>query len=98
MKIATAWIFRGLVGKEFTGEISGVENFGIFITVSNPYGEGLIPVARMRDDFYEIDPATGHLVGRSFGRSFELGQRLKVRVARSDPFSGQVDFDYLGRP
>jgi ribonuclease R len=98
MKIATAWIFRNLVGREFTGEISGVEGFGVFITVSNPYGEGLIPVARMRDDFYEIDPGTGHLVGRRSGRRFELGQRLKVRVARSDPFSGQVDFDYLGRP
>lgn len=98
MKIATAWIFRNMVGREFTGEITGVEGFGVFLTVSNPYGEGLIPVARMRDDFYEIDPGTGHLVGRRFGRRFELGQRLKVRVARSDPFSGQVDFDYLGRP
>jgi ribonuclease R len=97
MRVATAWIFQAHVGKEFIGEISGVEGFGLFVTVSNPYGEGLIPVARMRDDFYEHDLETKRLIGRRHGRTFELGLRVKVRVARSDPFSGQVDFDFLGR-
>ncbi len=98
MKIATAWIFQKWIGKEFIGDVSGVENFGVFVSLTNPYGEGLIPVARMRDDFYEIDPKSGHLVGHRFGRHFELGQKVKIRLARSDPFSGQVDFDFLGNP
>ncbi len=97
MKIAMAWIFRNLVGREFQGEVSGVEGFGVFVSVSNPYGEGMIPVARMHDDFYEFNPETRQLVGRRFGRRFELGQSLKVKVARSDPFSGQIDFELLGR-
>ena len=96
MKVATAWIFQKWIGKEFTGDISGVESFGVFVSLTQPYGEGLIPVARMRDDFYEFDPESGGLVGRRFGRRFELGQKVKVRLARSDPFSGQVDFDFLG--
>ncbi len=98
MKVAMAWVFRTLVGKEFIGEISGAENFGLFVAVSDPYGEGMIPVNRLRDDYYEIDTGTGHLVGRRHGQRFELGQRVKVRVARSDPFLGQIDFDFLGRP
>jgi ribonuclease R len=97
MRVAAAWVFREHVGREVAGEVSGVEGFGVFVTVSNPYGEGLIPVARLRDDYYEIDPETRHLVGRRFHRRFELGQKVKVRVTRSDPFSGQIDFDYLGR-
>ncbi len=97
MKVAMAWVFRQYVGREFSGEVSGVEGFGVFVTVSNPFGEGMIPVARMRDDYYELDAETRHLVGRRFGRRFELGQRVKIKVARSDPFSGQIDFDLLGR-
>jgi ribonuclease R len=96
MRTATAWIFRKLVGREFVGEISGVEGFGLFVTVSDPYGEGMVPVARIRGDYYEKDPETGHLVGQRTRRRFELGMRVKVRVAKSDPFSGHVDFDFLG--
>lgn len=96
MRVATAWIFRKLVGREFEGEISGVENFGLFVTVPSPYGEGLVPVARIRGDYYEKDPETGHLVGARTRRRFELGMRVKVRVAKSDPFTGHVDFDLLG--
>jgi ribonuclease R len=98
MRVATAWIFRNYVGREFLGEISGVEGFGFFVTVSDPYGEGMVPVARLRDDYYEKDPESGHLVGRRFHRRFQLGQKVRVRVSRSDPFTGQVDFDYLGAP
>ncbi|HEX2612145.1 MAG TPA: RNB domain-containing ribonuclease, partial [Fibrobacteria bacterium] len=96
MRTATAWIFRKLIGREFVGEINGVEGFGLFVSVSDPYGEGMIPVARIRGDYYEKDPETGHLVGQRTRRRFELGMRVKVRVAKSDPFKGQVDFDLLG--
>jgi ribonuclease R len=96
MRIATAWIFRKLVGREFEGDISGVEGFGLFVTLTNPYGEGMVPVSRMRGDYYEKDLTTGHLVGARTRVRFELGQRVRVRVAKSDPFSGHVDFDLLG--
>ena len=96
MRVASAWVFREWVGKEFTGEISGVENFGLFVSLTEPFGEGLIPVAKMRDDYYELDSLTGHLVGKRFHRRFELGQKVNIRVARSDPFSAQIDFDFLG--
>jgi ribonuclease R len=98
MRVATAWIFRNYVGREFLGEISGVEGFGFFVSVTDPYGEGMVPVARLRDDYYEKDPESGHLVGRRFHKRFQLGQKVRVRVSRSDPFTGQVDFDYLGLP
>jgi len=96
MRIATAWIFRKLVGREFEGAISGVEGFGLFVTTTDPYGEGMIPVSRLRGDYFEKDPETGHLVGARSRIRFELGQPVRIRVAKSDPFSGHVDFDYLG--
>ncbi len=96
MRVATAWIFRKLIGREFDGEISGVENFGMFVTVTAPYGEGMVPVARMRGDYYEKDPESGHLVGARTGARFQLGQKIRVRVAKSDPLMGYVDFDLIG--
>ncbi|MBW8888229.1 MAG: RNB domain-containing ribonuclease [Fibrobacteres bacterium] len=97
LKTATAWVLRGFVGHEFTGEVSGLENFGIFVSLKDPMGEGLIPVRALRDDFYQKDEETGHLVGRRTRQRFELGDKVRVRLDRSDPFSGQVDFDFLGR-
>jgi ribonuclease R len=98
MKTATAWVLRNFVGDSFTGEISGLENFGIFVSLTEPYGEGLIPVRRLRDDFYEKDENTGFLVGKRTRKTFHLGDKIRVRLERSDPFTAQVDFDYLGEP
>src|SRR5690606_9377830 len=96
MRVATAWIFRTLIGRELEGEISGVESFGLFVTVTAPYGEGMVPVAPMRGDYYEKNTETGHLVGARSGARFQLGQKIRVRVAKSDPLMGYVDFDLLG--
>jgi ribonuclease R len=98
MKSATAWVLRNFIGEEFTGEISGLENFGIFVSITEPYGEGLIPVRRLKDDFYEKDDNTGFLVGKRTRKTFHLGDKIRVRLERSDPFSAQVDFEYLGEP
>jgi ribonuclease R len=98
LKTATAWVLRGHIGEEFIGEVSGLENFGIFVSIENPFGEGLIPIRSMRDDYYEKDELTGHLVGKRTRQRFELGDKLRVRLDRSDPFTSQVDFDFLGRP
>jgi len=98
LKTATSWVLRNYIGEEFVGEISGLENFGIFVSITDPFGEGLIPVRRLRDDFYEKDETTGHLVGKRTRKTFALGDKIRVRLERSDPFSAQVDFDYLGPP
>ncbi len=98
LKTATSWVLRNYIGEEFVGEISGLENFGIFVSISDPFGEGLIPIRRMKDDYFEKDENTGQLVGKRTRLTFSLGDKIRVRLERSDPFSAQVDFDYLGPP
>ncbi len=98
LKTATSWVLRNFSGEEFIGEISGLENFGIFVSITEPYGEGLVPVRRLRDDFYEKDETTGFLVGKRTRKTFHLGDKIRVRLERSDPFTAQVDFEYLGEP
>jgi ribonuclease R len=97
LKTATAWVLRQHIGQEFTAEVSGMENFGVFVSLTDPFGEGLIPVKYLKDDYYVKDEETGHLVGRRTRNRFQLGDKLKVRLERSDPFTAQVDFFFLGR-
>ncbi len=97
MRVAVAWIFQEYIGDEFDAEISGVENFGLFVQIRNPYGEGMIPVSRLRDDYYEKDMQTGMLVGKRKQMKFALGDKIRVRLEKSDPIAAQVDFDFLGK-
>jgi ribonuclease R len=46
----------------------------------------------LSDDFYQFDPARGHLVGRRTRRVFKLGDKVEVQVAKVDTFKRQVDY------
>ncbi len=96
MRTAMAWTMQAHLGEEFVGEISGLENFGIFVIIKDPYAEGLVPINRLTDDYYEKDSRTGHLVGRRQRRQFHMGQKIRVRLDKADPVSSQLDFDFLG--
>ncbi len=95
MRTAMAWTMQAHLGEEFTGEVSGLENFGLFVTIKDPYAEGLVPINRLSDDYYEKDSRTGHLVGRRTRRQFVMGQKIRVRLDKADPVSSQLDFDFL---
>jgi ribonuclease R len=72
--------------------ITDVRNFGFFVDVPGLGMSGLVPLSGLSDDFYQFDPRTGQLVGRRTRRSFKLGDRVEVRVAKVDRFKRQVDF------
>jgi ribonuclease R len=95
-KTATAWILQQHIGREFTATINGVEAFGLFVAIQDPYGEGMIPVASLGDDFFVKDETTYSLVGKRTRKTYSLGQSLAVRLVRCNPFSGQIDFEPVG--
>lgn len=97
MRTATAWVLQSYVGEEFEAEVSGVEAFGLFVAVKEPMAEGLIPIAGLRDDYYVYHEDMKMLVGSRTGRRFQLGDRLRVRLLRSDPVSAQVDFGLVDK-
>jgi ribonuclease R len=95
MRTAMAFVMRKHVGEVFEAEISGAESFGIFVAISNPFAEGLVPMAKLWDDYYEKVPDAAALVGRRTGKRLELGQKITVKLIRSDPFSAQIDFEMV---
>ena len=83
------------IGEEAEGTISGVTRFGLFVRLGGSMAEGLIPIARLPDDYYDFDDARQQLVGRRSGRTFTLGDTAAVRIREADPLTGSSLFDLL---
>jgi ribonuclease R len=84
------------VGKIFDGIISGVTEFGIFVELIENKCEGLVATRDMIDDFYEYDEDNYCLTGRRTGKTFQLGDPIKVVVLRANLARKQLDFALTG--
>lgn len=82
------------VGEEFDGIISGVTGFGMFVELANTV-EGLVRLGDLTDDFYNLHEAQHMLVGERTGRTFRLGDEIKVRVAKVNLDERNIDFELL---
>ena len=80
------------LGKEFDGIISGVTEFGIFVELIENKCEGLVATRDMLDDFYEYDEDNYCLNGRRTGKTYQLGDPVKVIVLRANLPKKQLDF------
>ncbi len=80
------------LGEDFAGVITGVTEWGLYVELTENLCEGLIPVRDLGDDYYELDERNYRLVGRRNGTSFQLGDEVIVRVARTDLQRRQLDF------
>lgn len=79
------------IGEQFSGVVSGVNSFGIFVELDNTV-EGLLSVADLPGDFYRYDESGYQLIGEHTGRIFSLGQRITVTVKRANKLLKYVDF------
>ena len=80
------------LGDQFLGTVSGVTSFGIFVLLDDVFVEGLVHVNSMRDDYYIFRQDRYMLVGERSHRTFCLGDRLEIQVARVDKEELFIDF------
>ena len=80
------------LGDDFFGTVSGVTSFGIFVLLDDVFVEGLVHVNSMNDDYYIFRQDQYLLVGERSHRSFRLGDRLRIRVARVNKEERFIDF------
>jgi ribonuclease R len=80
------------LGDEFTGRVTGVTSFGVFVTLDEYFVDGLLHVRSLEDDFYRFSPRDYALVGERRGRRYRLGDRLRVQVSRVDKEARHIDF------
>ena len=79
------------IGEEFTGVISGITNWGFYVELPNTV-EGLVRMSDLADDYYIFDEKNYELTGERTGRTYKLGQSVRVAVSGTDPLLRSVDF------
>ena len=80
------------IGDEFDGVITGVTNFGVFVQITDLLTDGLVHVTSLANDYYRFDSGAMKLIGERSGRSFGLGEKMRVRVHKVDMDSRKIDF------
>ncbi len=97
---AVAWLkcfyMQDRVGEEFDGIVSGVVDFGLFVQLEGLQVDGLLHVSALGQDYFARDGSGFRMVGRSSGRSFKLGDRLRVKVTNVSLDDRRVDFELAG--
>jgi ribonuclease R len=79
------------LGAEFEGVVSGVAGFGLFVTLSELYIDGMVHVSSLESDYYHHDDVRHALVGESSGRMFRLGDEVRVQVAGVNVEDRKID-------
>jgi ribonuclease R len=91
-----AWLkcfyMRDHLGSVFTGTVSSVTNFGLFVSLDDLYVEGLVHISELGKDYYHFDATRHQLIGERSGLRYRLGDRVQVRVVKVDMESTKVDF------
>jgi ribonuclease R len=85
------------IGMELGGVITGVENFGLFITGIEVPAEGFVHISSLTDDYYRYDRAGHVIAGHRSGNSYRLGDTVRVAVASVDIDTRELDFRLVAR-
>jgi len=80
------------IGQTFDGVISGVTEWGIYVELNESKCEGMIHIRDLNDDFYIFDEDNYCIKGKRLGRTFQLGEPIKVKVWRANLMKKQLDF------
>lgn len=81
------------VGEEFAGIVSGVTNFGLFVTLQDIYIDGLVHVTSLHNEYYHFEAAKHRLIGERSHKVYRLGDTLRVLVARVDLDDRKIDLE-----
>ncbi|WP_050477214.1 ribonuclease R [Herbaspirillum rhizosphaerae] len=97
-----AWLkcyfIRDKLGEEFTGTISGVATFGIFVQLDALYIEGMVHVTELGADYFQYDEARHELRGERTGIRYQLTDRVTVQVSRVDLDARKIDLRLVTEP
>ena len=80
------------IGLEFDAHISGIQSYCIYWEIDENHCEGLVGMHDLDGDYYELDERNYQLVGRRHHKKYQLGDAIRIKVARADIEKRQLDF------
>ena len=84
-----------IIGKEVKATITGVQSYGFFAEIEELTAEGLVHVSTLGDDWYEYRSRQNLLVGRKNKKTYQLAQKVNVRVLKVDILKNQIDLELV---
>lgn len=91
-----AWLkcayMQDQLGATFTGQISGVTHFGLFVTIDELMIDGLVHISNLDQDYYTFNDQTMQLIGERSGFVYKIGDPLVIKVARVSLDDRKIDF------
>jgi ribonuclease R len=91
-----AWLkcrfMRDHLGEEYSGTVSAVTSFGVFVTLDDLYVEGLVHITELGGEYFRFDEARQELRGERSGLRYVVGSRVRVQVSRVDLDGRKIDF------
>lgn len=83
------------IGEEYDAHISGIQSYGIYCEIDDNHCEGMVAMRDLDDDYYDFDERNYCLVGRRYHHKFQLGDPVRIRVARANVERRQLDFEIV---
>ena len=80
------------IGNEYDAHISGIQSYGIYCEIDENHCEGMVPMRDLDDDYYDFDERNYCLVGRRHHNKYQLGDPVRIKVARANIEKRQLDF------
>lgn len=93
-KLKKAQYMADRIGEEYTGVISGVTEWGMYVELPNTV-EGLVHISKIPGDFYVYDEKAYELKGTNHGQTYSMGQTVRVKVDSADIYMRTVDFSIV---
>ena len=89
------YYMRDKVGEVFEGKISGMTNFGLFVTLDGIHIDGLVHISDLGEDYFNFRPEIMAIEGERSGIRFNMGDKVSVRVARADLDTSKIDLTLI---
>lgn len=86
------------VGATFSGRITGVTRFGLFVRLDETGADGLVPVSSLGNEYFTHDDRAHALVGERSGQRYTLGRTVEVKLKEATPITGGLLFEMLSDP
>lgn len=90
--IKKAEFMESKIGEEYEGIVSSVTNFGIFVELDNTV-EGLIRYEKLGDEYFIYNEEKRQAIGEHTGKVYQIGDKVKIRVANASKLMKQIDFE-----
>ena len=86
------------IGNEYDAHISGITSYGIYCEIDENHCEGMVPLHDLDDDYYEFDERNYCLIGRRHHHRYQLGDPVRIIVAKANVEKKQLDFSLAETP